>query len=455
MDIAMADGTRSSIVQTAVRTFTVRVAVALLGVGISILIARGLGPEGRGMYAYPTVLAGLLMTILHLSLGQANVHVFSRDNSALPDLAANSSFMALVASGVGLVVVLLLIVFRPAGMANVPSSILLIALGVVPFTLHQTYMTGLLQLAHRITATNRVALIAAVTQILAVGLLFVAGRLTVLAVVMVASGVGILQWVLTTGALRRFADLTPRYLPGLFRRSLQFGVRMHIGMVMVSLQLRADVLLLQQLSGFEAVGLYTLAVTIAESLWMLTDSVAVAYLPHQAETSGLRAGRITLQACKLNLYVAFLTATGLALVCFPLVRLAYGKAFLPSVPALLCLLPGVALYSTQRACGAYLLRLNHPLRMSAILSVAVILNLGLNLLWIPRWGITGAALASTVSYCLSSALFLTWTIRLSGVGAREAFILSWEEVRTIRDDLAVLPGRGFRWWKRDTTSQRM
>jgi Na+-driven multidrug efflux pump len=93
--------------------------------------------------------------------------------------------------------------------------------------------------------------------------------------------------------------------------------------------------------------------------------------------------------------------------------------------------------------------------MSAILSVAVILNLGLNLLWIPRWGITGAALASTVSYCLSSALFLTWTIRLSGVGAREAFILSWEEVRTIRDDLAVLPGRGFRWWKRDTTSQRM
>ena len=130
----------------------------------------------------------------------------------------------------------------------------------------------------------------------------------------------------------------------------------------------------------------------------------------------------------------------LALISYPVIRFAYGAPFLPAVPALLALLPGVVCYSAQRVCGAYLLRLNCPLRMSAILGSAVIVNLGLNLLWIPRWGIVGAALASTASYALSATLFVAWAVRVSGLGAHEAMAWAPEDSRPIRRILTLRLG---------------
>lgn len=406
---------RPDILTTSVETFTVRVVTTVLGVGVSILIARALGPEGRGAYVYPVMLASLLITTLHASLEQANVHFFSGRGFSLADLSANSGLMASVAAGVSLLVTAMLLGFRPAGTAAMPRVVLCAALIVVPFTIHQIYLTGLLQVTYRVRAANRVALISAAVQAGVIGILFMKGSLSVLGVVSVATGVGILQWVLTARVFGGVARLVPGYIPDLFRRALRFGLSVHLGLVMVFLQLRADVFLLERFSGFTAVGIYTLAVMVAESIWMMTDAVAVACLPHQVEASTADAGRITLRACRFNILLALLGGAGLALVAYPVVRLAYGAPFLPAIPALLALLPGIVCYSVQRVCGAYLLRLNHPLRISAILGGAVVLNLGLNLVWIPRWGMVGAAMASTASYVLSATLFLAWAASLAGV----------------------------------------
>jgi O-antigen/teichoic acid export membrane protein len=409
-------------------------------VGISILIARALGPEGRGAYVYPTILASLLITTLHASLEQANVHLLSGRQFSLGDLAANSGLVASIVAGISLLITGALFALRPGGTAAVRSDVLLAALVVVPFAIHQIYLTGLLQISHHIGAANRVTLVSAGVQAGAIGILFVSGRLTVLAVVLVASGVGIIQWVLTARAVGGLVHLLPRYIPELFRRALRFGLGLHLGLVMVFLQLRLDVFLIERFSGLAAVGIYTLAVMVAESIWMVTDAVAVACLPHQVEASTLDAGRLTLRACRLNILLALLGTAGLALISYPVIRLAYGAPFLPAVPALLALLPGVVCYSAQRVCGAYLLRLNCPLRMSAILGSAVIVNLGLNLLWIPRWRIVGAALASTASYALSATLFVVWAVRVSGLSFAQAIAWAPEDTQAIRRALSFRAG---------------
>ncbi|MBI3780862.1 MAG: polysaccharide biosynthesis C-terminal domain-containing protein [candidate division NC10 bacterium] len=445
---------RPDMLTTSMETFTVRLVMAALGVGISILIARTLGPEGRGAYVYPVVLASMLITTLHASLEQANVHLFSGQRYSLADLAANSGFVASVAAGISLLVTVVSLGIRPAGVGGVPPAVLLAALMVVPFNVHQIHLTGLLQITHRMRAVNRVALVSASVQACAIGIFAMVGRLTVLAVVSIASGVGALHWALTARALGEPTLLLPRCIPELLRRSLRFGLSLHLGLVMVFLQLRADVFLLERFSGLAAVGLYTLAVVAAESIWMITDAVAVACLPHQVESSAAESGRITLRACRFNFFLALLAGASLALVSYPAVRLAYGVPFLPAIPALLALLPGVVCYSVQRVCGAYLLRLNHPLRMSGILGGAVILNIALNLVWIPRWGIVGAALASTASYALSAALFLTWAVRVSGLRLWEAIAWVPEDTRTLRRALKIGPWGWFRRGRQEYTFPR-
>ena len=52
--------------------------------------------------------------------------------------------------------------------------------------------------------------------------------------------------------------------------------------------------------------------------------------------------------------------------------------------------------------------------------IALILNVGLNVILIPRWGVAGAAVASTVSYTVAGATLLMFFLADSK--------LSWQQV---------------------------
>ena len=76
----------------------------------------------------------------------------------------------------------------------------------------------------------------------------------------------------------------------------------------------------------------------------------------------------------------------------------FGAAYQPAYPALLALLPGLL-----GLCYASILRLdllgkNRPGTISLLMGLGALLNLALNLLLIPAYGIVGAAAASSIAY---------------------------------------------------------
>ncbi len=423
---------KADLVWTSLHTLSTRAVGVVLGLLTSVLIARALGPEGRGAYMYPIVLAGIAVAICHLSLEQANIHLASTRRVDLRLLAGNSGLVAILAGSIALLGMISALLTIPGAFAGVgPGWIILIALST-PFALHQLYMAGLAQLAYRLRALNMNQLVAGLVQLVAILILWVTGWLSVGGVLGVWVGIGILHWWLTCRSLQPVASLSPRLVPWLFGRSLAFGASIHIGMVLVFLHLRVDVVMLRHLGGLADVGLYTLAVFMAEAVWLATDSVASASLPHQVETRGSEAAGLTARICRMNLALGGGVAGILALLAVPMVRFLYGEPFVPAVQALWVLLPGVVAFGVQRPCGAHLLRLNRPFTISAVSTAAVLLNIALNMLWIPRWGIVGAALASTASYTLSAATFLTWLLRAEGLRLREAFAWTGEDTRTVR-----------------------
>jgi len=96
------------------------------------------------------------------------------------------------------------------------------------------------------------------------------------------------------------------------------------------------------------------------------------------------------------------------------VLLFYSEAFLPTVGALQVLLIGIVMLSAWRALANDMAGRGFPgLNIYTGLS-AVITNIGLNILWILRYGIVGAAWASTVSYTVSFLMALFFHCCLSG-----------------------------------------
>src|SRR3990172_10803129 len=88
--------TRMSILKQSVGVFVTRVWGAAVGLAVSIIIARFLGPEGKGIYSLLLLVPSLLVTFGNGGLQVSNIYFYGRKLGSVKDLASNSIWAAFV-----------------------------------------------------------------------------------------------------------------------------------------------------------------------------------------------------------------------------------------------------------------------------------------------------------------------------------------------------------------------
>jgi O-antigen/teichoic acid export membrane protein len=184
-------------------------------------------------------------------------------------------------------------------------------------------------------------------------------------------------------------------------------------MILFCLHLRVDMYMVQGWLGAAALGQYSIAVTLAETLMMATDAVAVAVLPAQMTNTVQESAQRALRAARINVLLGTGLALAAAIVSGPAITLLYGESYRPAVLPMIALLPGIVSLGMQRVCGAPTLRTGRPLGIAGIYALTLTTNIILNMLLIRRYGLIGASIASSVSYILGAGIFVTWTSRLA------------------------------------------
>jgi O-antigen/teichoic acid export membrane protein len=61
--------------------------------------------------------------------------------------------------------------------------------------------------------------------------------------------------------------------------------------------------------------------------------------------------------------------------------------------------------------------------------ISLVINVSLNLILIPKWGISGAALSSTVSYTMVSLVMLYYYVKLSGSNAFDVTMIQIKDFK--------------------------
>jgi len=127
---------------------------------------------------------------------------------------------------------------------------------------------------------------------------------------------------------------------------------------------------------------------------------------------------VTRSVFALTLFLAVL----LGLFSYPLIIILFGSSYEGSVPALRLLLPGVVLLAVCKVLasdlgGRGLLVYNSLASLAGLLATIL-----LDLVLIPRWGIYGAAVASSISYTLSTAVTLIVYTRVSRHSTRDVLV---------------------------------
>ena len=173
--------------------------------------------------------------------------------------------------------------------------------------------------------------------------------------------------------------------------------------VLVTISLyNVDLLLLQPIAGSQETGLYKAALVIAEFVWLIPMAVQIIFIQSSSEMWSRDAHEeITSMASKATRYtLAFTTLLllGIAALATPFITLYFGSEFSEAVTPLLLLLPGVLGFAIARPIYA-IGQGKGELRILIIATgIAAAINLVLNLLLIPRYGMSGAAVATSIGY---------------------------------------------------------
>lgn len=362
-----------------------------------LLVARALGPEGRGTAAFLLVTAQVVARIATFGLPEATL-VLAADRGKrralltnLITFAALSSLLLGIATALGL---LLLGQLRPAGIGPVELALLLAAI------CSNAVMTASEHFLQGCGAVRQRALIILTWPWLYAGVVVVLSQSVGLDVTHVASGWIIGQVVagsygVGTSVMR--SGIGPLDLP-LLANSLRFGLRLWVGSLALFLNFRVDQILMGFIASRATLGIYAVAVNLSETLLLLPTAVASALPPIIAGSRPRERLERTLRALHLLLVVTVVSVVVAAVVGPIVLPLIFGPAFTTSIVPFMLLLPGALGFAVMRLFSASLLGASAPGLSSAAALVSLFVGIVLDLLLIPRYGAEGAAAAASIAF---------------------------------------------------------
>jgi O-antigen/teichoic acid export membrane protein len=396
-------------------TVSARLLNLVFAVTVSILLARFLGPENKGVYSVLILVASLASFLGNMGLGTANVYFLSKGRS--PESVLWNSLLA--SSLFGAILILLTIPFLGmisdfAG-GSIAIWVLLAVLGTIPFRIASLYVGNLFLGLDRIGTYNIVSILNSALSLvpLVVFLYFFQDDLVgALWAYIAGSVIGLFIpsfWIW----FRRYSPMKPSFDWSLLKESLLFGIKGHLGNIAGFLNYRMDVFLVAYFVGASGVGYYSIAVGMAEMMGILPSAVAMVLLPRVASSDSKTSWPNAAISCRNVVLLSVLAALLILALGGPIIDLAYGSEFAPSYPALIALLPAMVALGVARVLSSYVTGSGKPILTTYAITVATIVNLILNFIFIPLWGITGAAAASSVSYTLDAVIVTAYSLKIA------------------------------------------
>lgn len=216
----------------------------------------------------------------------------------------------------------------------------------------------------------------------------------------------LLTGLLSTALAFRQAGILPsprRIAVSAYGRPLvAFGVQTMALVLLLTSMFKVDILLVSYFEDAASTGHYRAALQVSEFMWVV--SIAMEQVMIQS-TAALwaeeRLGELTALLSRMLRYVVVITVllvAGVFVLSEQFLTLYFGPAYSASVLPLRILLPGVLGFAIARVIWPVLQAGGHLRTLLLATGTAVVLNVVLNLVLIPEFGIAGAAIGTSIAY---------------------------------------------------------
>lgn len=399
--------------RTVGRTAGYNVVTTGFGAVTGVLLARWLGASGRGDYAAAMAFLGIALTFFELGLGSSVVYHVSRWRANQADYVRTAATLLIPLAAVAAVAAALVGVLLFDDSPARRGAFLVLPLSIA-FCFAGAPASFALQALH-LGRWNLVRLVPPVSFLmLVVGAHLVTSLDVVLVVNLLAAtfaGQTALAWWLYHRATRDRGRPRRDYVHPLLR----FGVLNMASTAPNALNSRADQLVLAVLVPSAALGEYAVAV----SLSVLAGPLVLAF-GHVA-FPGLARGEDVARTIRTSIRGAILVSVlslAVILAAGPFaIPLIFGPDYHSVTTILLVLAPGAAVVVVNQVLGDVLRGLGRPAAVALCEGFGMVSTIGGLFLLVPRLGVMGAAVTSTVTYLVVFALLLWSVFKRARAGA--------------------------------------
>ena len=379
-----------------------------MGVGllIGVWIARYLGPEQFGLLNFTAALIGLFGALAGMGLQGIVVREIVREPTCREETLGTAAALQLLGGAVAYSLLLVTVFYlRPQDVlsqlvaAILGAMVLLKASEVVGY-----WFESQVQSKYTVWVQNG-------------AFLFFAG----IKVVLIISGASLIYfaWAMLAEAIVVAMALTlalHRLGPPLYSLRISYdrcfallkaGWPLMLSSIAVMIYMKIDQIMIGQMLGNDAVGIYSAAVRISEIWYFIATAVAASVLPAilEAKKNNEAQYRQRLQALfDLMTWIAIIVALPVTFFATPLVTMLFGAEYSEAGGVLAIHVWATVFVFLGVAGGNWFLAENQQLISLQRTALGAVVNVLLNILLIPMMGVMGAAWATLISYAVAAML---------------------------------------------------
>ena len=403
--------------------------MAFIGLLTSVILARALGASGRGQFAVIMLLPAMLSIFLNLGVSPANVFYISSKTVSSSIALRTSLFLALLLSLIGMSISIPLLVFKSDTLfPNAPLYLLFFGMALFPIKLVDGFFVSIINGQQRFKEYAVISLLSPFLYLITLIVFVWILDTGVIGAVISNLFVSLVSLAVLIFFFRRYFE-QPYSKGDIFHYSKQcfnYGGRSYLSNIMAFVNYRADLFILNLFLSSANLGVYAISVTLAESLWLLSKGISTVLLPKLSELHNDEEKRkmLTPFIARWTFLFTLVAAVITAIVIPYAINLLYGAEFLPGVETFRILLIGIVLGAFSRVLANDIAARDLP-QYNFYTSIAVVsVNVTLNFILIPKWGIIGAAVATSCAYGFNSILKILIYYTVSKNNLSELFLFN-------------------------------
>jgi O-antigen/teichoic acid export membrane protein len=414
------------------------------GFATSIITARILGPEGRGEFSLILNTSGFLAVLFGFSINMSIIHVISTNKMKLEKTINSFSLLVLILC---LFTAILIFVFPfekysfllPNDLGVNKHFYLLTLVGLFILSMFGSLYTSILSGGKYFWETQRVTIFFYFFSIAVYVLLYIFKSNLHLSL-------KFFIWcylvIMSVPALGAYIMYKKTYRPKMefdflsffeIKYVLGYSMLGYIGNIFQFLSYRMDFWFVEYFSGSKQLGLYSLAVNLAQMLWLLPQAIGMVLVSYSGSESGQKGVENTSRLSRIALFLVLNVSLFLFFTIDFFMPLFYGSDFKEASVVFKVLLIGIAPFSITTIIASYFIGIG-LMKFNVYCSIIGFL-VGLVFDWvlIPKLGIMGAAIATIVAYFCSTMFTVFIYCSKTGSSLNNLLIIKKEDFSIIKE----------------------